>query len=260
MKRLSMVLLLGMLLVGCGKEDYKISVSKSPFFKQGTAVPFVIAVEKDGKKAESLDITGHLEMVKMDHGEIPVTFQETAAGTYESKVTLPMEGEWECVVDIGKSEQVVKLKVEKQDAVAKVGKELVKQQELSFYEVLAQLQQTKADHNQLLTHMIGLKSMALLAKEKGYSVSEAKVQEKLAAGKKSYNLAVIQQFGEEKFWKLEQQRIEEALLADQVMDDLYKQEKQKSPKAGEQEWKFNAAKAYEELLESQVGAIKVEIY
>lgn len=95
MKKLIAVCTLLFILVGCSsRPDYDISMKTAPKYNGEADFPIVIEISENGKPVEGLAITSFLEMAKMDHGTIEVTYQDKGNGLYESRVELPMAGEW----------------------------------------------------------------------------------------------------------------------------------------------------------------------
>src|SRR5690625_143609 len=95
MKRLIFFLLIiSVVLTGCGGGNVDISVVEAPKYKDGVSYPFVISIEDKDKAVTDLDVVATLEMARMDHGTIEVIFSENEAGIYEGDVELPMAGEW----------------------------------------------------------------------------------------------------------------------------------------------------------------------
>jgi len=111
-------MLLILILSGCSSgSDYEFTLKQAPKQKAGESYPVVIEILKDGKPAEGLEFSAYLEMAKMDHGTIELTFEDKGNGLYESSVELPMAGEWlaniEGEADGSPFEHVITFEVEK---------------------------------------------------------------------------------------------------------------------------------------------------
>jgi hypothetical protein len=284
-------------LVGCNKGDWEVSVKTKPFYKEGVSAPFVVEIKENGKPASGLTVHATFEMANMDHGTITTTLKEKSGGIYEGKVQLPMEGEWEMLLRIKNGKQTVeklmKMQVKKEDAVAKINGLAITMEDVRFYQTLSQIgiaigketDQAKYKGEELkerlnywerqnqhlqqihpsVTHLIELHSMALLAKEKGYSVTKSEVAKELTERKRQYDRyktakEIIHQYGEKKFWKQQQQYAKLALLAKKVWNDMVKQTEKENPNVAKTEIYFLAQKKYDELLISQVNSLQIKLY
>lgn len=98
MKKLPMlviVMITVMLMVaGCGGASPEFSVDTAPKYKDGESYPITLSVTDNGEAVTGMDILATLEMEKMDHGTIEVSFDDNGDGTYTGEVELPMGGEW----------------------------------------------------------------------------------------------------------------------------------------------------------------------
>ncbi|MEH7443281.1 FixH family protein [Bacillus sp. JJ1122] len=93
-------MLLMLVLSGCSSDsDYEFTLKQAPKHKAGESYPVVIKILKNGKPAEGLEFAAYLEMAKMDHGTIELTFEDKGNGLYESSVELPMAGEWLATIE-----------------------------------------------------------------------------------------------------------------------------------------------------------------
>jgi hypothetical protein len=284
-------------LVGCNKGDWEVSVKTKPFYKEGVSAPFVVEIKENGKPASGLTVHATFEMANMDHGTITTTLKEKSGGIYEGKVQLPMEGEWEMLLRIKNGKQTVeklmKMQVKKEDAVAKINGLAITMEDVRFHQTLSQIgiaigketDQAKYKGEELkerlnywerqnqhlqqihpsVTHLIELHSMALLAKEKGYSVTKSEVAKELTERKRQYDRyktakEIIHQYGEKKFWKQQQQYAKLALLAKKVWNDMVKQTEKENPNVAKTEIYFLAQKKYDELLISQVNSLQIKLY
>ena len=291
------LLLLLSLITGCSSgPDYKIDVTKELYYQKDTAMPFDIKVTDNKKAVKGLEVSAQLSMTNMDHGSYDVTFAEGKNGTYSGKVNLPMSGKYEAAFtlekDGKKTEKVIDINVTKPKGVAKINGEWVTNEDVAFYQFINNLQleinreaakkkytgkqleeelaylesQEKVNNNknQVLTQIIRLRSMAMLANEKGHQATAAEVDAALGKAREQYNQyesakRLIADYGEEKFWSTEKQQYEMIVLAQKVQKDLIAKVKKENPTFGEQEVYFQAQKQYEELLVSQVNSLKIEI-
>lgn len=291
------LLLLASLLTGCSSgPDYKIDVTKAPYYQKDTAMPFEIKLTENKKAVKGLKINAQLSMTNMDHGTYDVTFTEGKDGTYAGKAELPMGGKYEAAFviekDGKKTEKVIDINVTKPKGVAKINGEWITNEDVAFYQFINQLQleinreaakkkytgkqleeelaylesQEKINNNknQVLTQIIRLRSMAMLANEKGHQATATEVDTALGKAREQYNQyesakKLIAEYGEEKFWTTEKQQYQMIVLAQKVQKDLIAKVKKENPTYGEQEVYFQAQKQYEELLVSQVNSLKIEI-
>lgn len=298
-KRLMFALLLVIaMLAGCGSgPDYTVKVTKELFYQKDAAVPFEIKVTEAKKAVKGLEVSAAFSMANMDHGTTEVKLaDEKKDGTYSGEVALPMSGKYEVAFtlekDGKKSEEVIDINVVKAKGVAKLNGEWITNEDVSFYKLINQLQfaisretaqkkysgaqleeelaylesQEKLidDKNQLVTQIIRLRSMAMLAEEKGHKADAGEVDAALGKVRDQYNGyasagKLIRDYGEEKFWSTEKQQYEMIVLAQKVQQDLVAQVKKENPTMAEQEVYFQAQKKYEELLVSQVNSLKIEI-
>jgi hypothetical protein len=293
----ALLILIAMLAACSSGPEYDVKVNNEIYFGQNEASTIEINVTEDEKAAEGLKVSAVLSMANMDHGTTKVKFEESAeAGIYIGEAKLPMSGKFEAVFtlekDGKKSEKVINLEVLKAQGVAKINGEWITDSDVAFYKVINQLQlemnreaakkqysgaqleeqlaylksqeKIAEDKNNLLTQIIRLRSMAMLAKEKGHSAEPAEVEAALDKARDQYNQyesakALISQYGEDKFWTIERQQYEMIVLSQKIQNDLIAKVKKENPSYGEQEVLFQAQKQYEELLVSQVNSMKIEI-
>lgn len=291
------LLLLAGLLTGCsGGPDYTIDVTKAPYYQKDQAMPFEIKVTDQKKAVKGLKVSAQLAMTNMDHGTYDVTFTEEKNGTYAGKAELPMGGKYEVAFtlekDGKKTEKVMDIQVTKPKGVATINGEWITNEDIAFYKFINRLQleinreaakkkfsgkqleeelaylesqeKLNDDKNQLLTQIIRLRSMAMLANEKGHKASAEEVEAALGKAREQYNQyaaakKLITEYGEEKFWATEEKQYQAIVLAQKVQKDLIEKVKKENPTYGEQEVYFQAQKQYEELLVSQVNSLKIEI-
>lgn len=299
MKKLyaSLFVLLVTFLTGCSQEpDWKLEITKEPVFANEKESNFEIKVTEDGTAVEDLHITAEFAMASMDHGTVNVELDQLSDGVYSGSAKFSMAGEWEAAFTLEKDgstqEKVVNLNVEKAEGVASLNGEWITEEDLEFYQFINKLhieinretdrekytgekldealaywdnqEKLNQDKNQLLTQIIRLRAMAMLGLEKGHKATDQEVDsaiEKVRAQYSSSTAAkqLIAEFGEERFWGIQQQQYARIVLTQKVQNDLIEKVKKENPKAGEQEILFTAEKEYEELLVSQVNSLKIEI-
>lgn len=296
-KIFALLLVIFALLGGCSSgPDYQIKVTKELYFQQGKASPIEIKVTEGSKAVKGLSVTAELSMANMDHGTTKVTFKEVDNGVYSGEVKLPMSGKYEAAFTLEKAdkkmERVIELNVAKPKGVAKLNGEWITADDIAFYKLINRLQleinleaarvkysgkqleeewaylesqgKLAEDPNQLLTQIIRLRSMALLADEKGHKASDAEVEKAVEKARKQYSkyraaMTLIKEYGDEKFWTAEKEQYKLIVLAKKVQDDVTAQVKRDNPKAGSQEILYLAQQKYEDLLVSQVNSLKIEI-
>jgi hypothetical protein len=290
-------LLLLMALVGCSASpEYKIEVTKPVYYQQNTSVPFEIKVTDKEKAVTDLEISAVFSMTNMDHGTYEVELAEGEDGIYSGNVELPMGGKYEILLTLvsdGESvEKVINYEVEKPEGVASINGNWITNDDVEFYKFINRLQlainretdqkrytgdelnealaywdaQEKLveDKNQLLTQIIRLRSMALLAEEKGHQAADSEIEAEINKVQSQYNQfdsakAMIKEYGEDQFWEIEKQQYKLIVLTQKVQSDLVAQVKKENPEMGEQEVIFQAQKLYEELLVSQVNSLEIDI-
>ncbi|QCJ44945.1 hypothetical protein FAY30_25375 [Bacillus sp. S3] len=291
------VLLVIAMLAGCGSgPDYTVKVTKELYYQKDTAAPFEIKVTEGKKSVKGLDVSAEFSMANMDHGTTDVKLAEGKDGSYSGEVALPMNGKYEVAFtlekDGEKAETIMDINVVKAKGVATINGEWITNEDVAFYKFINQLQlainkesaqqkytgeqlreelaylesQEKAadDKNQLLTQIIRLRSMAMLAEEKGHKAAPAEVDAALEKAREQYNgyesaKKLISEYGEDSFWATEKQQYELIVLSQKVQKDMIEKVKKENPTMGEQEVYFQAQKQYEELLVSQVNSLKIEI-
>lgn len=95
MKRLiGMLIMIGIILAGCGSSALDVSLEETPKYKDGVEYPISLSVQDGDGKVTDLEIVATLEMARMDHGVIEVVFTDQGDGIYTGEVALPMAGEW----------------------------------------------------------------------------------------------------------------------------------------------------------------------
>lgn len=291
---LTVLLLIG-LLTGCNAgPDYKVEVTKPIYFQKAATVE--VEITENDKAVEGLEVKAEFSMKNMDHGSNEVELTDVAEGKYSGKVDLTMAGKYEIVFTLEKdgetSEEIIEYEVKKSEGVASINGKWITEEDLTFYKFINSLQlamnretdqkrytgkelegalaywdsQEKLieDKNQLLTQIIRLRAMAMLAEEKGHKVSDMEIATEIEKVRNQYSQfesakAMISEYGEEQFWKIEQQQYQLIVLSQKVQKDLIDQVKKENPTMGEQEVMFQAEKKYEELLVSQVNSLEIVI-
>ena len=294
--RLTALLLLA-LLAGCSADpEYSIDITKPLYQQPDKEMPFEIQVNEKDEGVTGLDVSAEFSMTNMDHGMTKVKLAEGKEGTYSGKVELPMPGKYEILFilekDGKKTEKVISYEVEKPEGVASINGEWITDEDVDFYKFINNLQlainretdqkrytgdqlkealaywdsQEKLveDQNQLLTQIIRLRSMAMLAEEKGHTATDAEIETEINKVRAQYDQfesakAMINEYGEKKFWETEKQQYQLIVLSQKVQKDMIEKVKKENPEMSQQEINFQAQKQYEELLVSQVNSLKIEI-
>jgi hypothetical protein len=294
--RLTALLLLT-LLAGCSADpEYSIDITKPLYQQPDKEMPFEIQVNEKDEGVTGLDVSAEFSMTNMDHGTTEVELTEKEDGIYSGAVKLPMTGKYEIFFtlekDEKKAEQVLNYEVKQPEGVASINGKWITYEDVDFYKLINYLQlainrendqkrytgdqlkealsywesQEKLiqDQNQLLTQIIRLRSMAMLAEEKGHTASDAEVEAEINKVRGQYNQfesakAMINEYGEEKFWETEKQQYQMIVLSQKVQKDIIEKVKKENPDMAQQEINFQAQKQYEELLVSQVNSLEIEI-
>lgn len=294
--RLTALLLL-VLLAGCSADpEYNIKITKPIYQEPDKEMPFEIQVKEKDEGVTELDVSAEFSMTNMDHGMTKVKLTEEEDGIYSGKVELPMPGKYEILFilerDGEKTEKVISYEVEKPEGVASINGEWITHEDVEFYKFINNLQlainretdqkrytgdqlkealaywdsQEKLveDQNQLLTQIIRLRSMAMLAEEKGHTATDTEIETEINKVRAQYDQfesakAMINEYGAEKFWETEKQQYQLIVLSQKVQKDMIEKVKKENPEMSQQEINFQAQKQYEELLVSQVNSLKIEI-
>jgi hypothetical protein len=294
--RLTALLLLA-ILAGCSADpEYNIEVTKPIYQLADKEMPFEIKVTEKDEAATGLNVSAEFSMTNMDHGTTEVELTEEEDGIYSGKVELPMTGKYEIFFvlekDEKKAEKVINYEVKQSEGVASINGEWITNEDIEFYKFINYLQlaintetdqkrytgdqlkealsywesQEKLveDQNQLLTQIIRLRAMAMLAEEKGHTATDAEVEIEINKVRDQYSQfesakAMINEYGEDKFWEIEKQQYQLIVLSQKVQKDIIETVKKENPEMAQQEINFQAQKQYEELLVSQVNSMKIEI-
>jgi hypothetical protein len=292
----TLLLVVGVLAACSSGPNYKVTVTKDLYYVKDTAAPFEIKVTENGKTVKGLGVTAELSMANMDHGTTKVKLVEGKSGMYSGKVQVPMNGKYEMAFELKKgkqkTEKIIDYTVKKPKGVASINGTWITQEDFNFYKFLNQVQlamkqesvkkqysgenlteelaylksqeKTVGDKNQIMTAIIRLRSMAMLAEEKGHKPSLTEADALMRNVKAKYNQSpaaakLINEYGADKFWKMEREQYKLLALTKKVEQDLTAQMKKDNPKAGAQELDYLVQEKYEELLVSQVNSLKIVI-
>jgi hypothetical protein len=291
------VLLMVALLSGCSSSpNYKITMTKQLYFLKDHATSFEIKVTENKKAVSGLAISADVSMANMDHGTMSVNLTDEKNGKYSGKVKLPMDGKYELTFnmkkDNSKTEKTIDYTVKKAAGVAMINGQWIKNEDLQFYQLVNKLQleinrenakktytgsqledelayidsqeKNAKDQNQLLTQIIRIRSMALLAEERGHQATTDAITGAIAKDHAQYDQypavkSLITSFGDKKFNSLEEKEYKFTILADQVMADVTAQAKKDNPNVNDQEVNYQAQQNYEDLLVSQMDSLKIQI-
>jgi hypothetical protein len=294
--RLTALLLLAVL-AGCSADpEYSVEVVKPIYQLADKEMPFEIKVTEKDEAATGLNVLAEFSMTNMDHGTTEVKLTEKENGIYSGKVELPMAGKYEIFFvlerDGKKAEKVINYEVKESEGVASINGEWITNEDIEFYKFINYLQlainretdqkrytgdqlkealsywesQEKLveDQNQLLTQIIRLRAMAMLAEEKGHTATSAEVETEINKVRDQYSQfesakAMINEYGEDKFWEIEKQQYQLIVLSQKVQKDIIEKVKKENPEMAQQEINFQAQKQYEELLVSQVNSMGIVI-
>lgn len=293
---LGLIGILMVFLTACGAKDLNIEVEKDLYFVKDKASTFAIRVTEEENPVEALKIEATFAMLNMDHGTIEAAFTEEGDGVYSTEVELPMAGKWEIVYTIeqdgSSTEEVMEYDVKEANGVATINGEWVTNEDLEFYRFINELhiaisqekdksvyegkeledrlaywdeqKELIQDHNQLLTQIIRLRSIALLGVEKGHEATQEEIATEIENVRQQYEefdvaREMIQEYGEERFWNKEEQQYELIVLSQKVQNDLITKVREENPDVNDQEVMYLAQKLYDELLVSQVGSLEIDI-
>jgi hypothetical protein len=300
MKKLTYFVILfivAVVLTACGTGDnWEVKFNEPLYVTKGKESTVEIKVTEDNKPLTDLNVKAQFEMTSMSHGTVNLKLDDKGDGIYQGKAVFPMAGGYTATFTMKKEgytiEKVLEVEAEKAEGVALINGEPINTDDLEFYRFINMLhiainreadQQTyqgkeleermaywdsqaelNKNNNQLLTQIIRLRSMAILAEEKGHTATKEEVDKEVANIRDKYNQSevassMIKDFGEGKFWNIEKKQYEYIVLTQKVQQDVKDKVKKENPSVGEQEINFLAQKEYEELLVSQVGSMKIEI-
>ncbi|MFT9846794.1 hypothetical protein [Aneurinibacillus sp. REN35] len=154
-----------------------------------------------------------------------------------------------------------------------VNEKAITQQSLAFLKAMNELElamaqekmgEQAANQNMLLTQMIRLHAVAMLAEEKGYTFDAEQAKKETETMKKEYEAhptaaKIIEAYGAKQFWTDEAKMRRLLQLSQRVQYDMMEKAKEQNPKAAASEVRFQAEKAYEELVVSQIGTLKITL-
>lgn len=135
------------------------------------------------------------------------------------------------------------------------------QEKITYWEEQIEYQN---NYNVGLYKIIEIHSMSLLAQEKELSTQPEEVKEAVKSFTEKANQnksaqKLIQDFGKETYQGKVEAYFTEKLLSDQIYNILKEDVKKDKPDATEQEIAFEANKKYDELYQSQVSSLDLEI-
>jgi hypothetical protein len=271
-------------------------MTKQLYFLKDHATSFEIKVTENKKAVSGLAISADVSMANMDHGTMSVSLTDEKNGKYSGKVKLPMDGKYELTFnmkkDNSKTEKIIDYTVKKAAGVAMINGQWIKNEDLLFFKLVNKLQleinrenakktytdsqledelayidsqeKNAKDENQLLTQIIRIRSMALLAEERGHQVTTDAITGAIAKDHAQYDQypdvkSLITSFGDKKFSSLEEKEYKYTILANQVMADVTAQAKKDNPNVNDQEVNYQAQQNYEDLLVSQMDSLKIQI-
>lgn len=285
------------LLAACGTQtDWKVEITKPLQFVKGKDTPFEIKITDQGKPVTGVSATAEIAMVNMNHGNLNIRLEEGEKGLYSGTAIPTMAGEYEVILTLKQDgrtfEKVLKMEIKTTEDAATINGEPITREDLDFYRFINELhiainreadrityqgseldermaywdsqEKLNQDKNQLLTQIIRLRAIAMLAMEKGYHASDAEVEAEISKIRDKYSQSavastLIAQFGEERFWKIEQKQYQLIVLTQKVQNDVKEQVRKENPSVGDQEINFLAKKKYEDLLISQVNSLEIVI-
>lgn len=292
------VLILVVLLSGCGGEgkDWEVDITKPLTFAKDQETEFEILITNQGKPVTGVNATAHIDMSTMNHGSLNLKLIEGENGHYVATGTPTMAGKYDVVLKLKKDgytfEKFLEMDVEKAEGVATINGEAITSSDLEFYAFINTLhiainreadqqayqgaeldermnywdsqEKLNDDKNQLLTQIIRLRSMALLGVEKGHKATAEEVATEIATIRAKYEqseaaVALINEFGEQKFWDTQENQYKMIVLTQKVQKDLVEMVRKENPGVSEQEITYLAQKQYEDLLVSQVNSLEIKI-
>ncbi|CAG7641517.1 hypothetical protein PAESOLCIP111_04240 [Paenibacillus solanacearum] len=269
-----------LLLNGCsGSPHWEAKLEAPPEMTEGAVMPIRLTVSEKGAPVSGLTVAAELEMARMAHDRMKADFREKGNGVYEAMINLPMDGSWVASITMEgkgvKQQQTIEFQTRKSASpiAATVNGSVITQEDLDFYAIAGSAEAAAngsgaaeaGSRSVLLTQIIRLQAIGLLAKEKGHrpdtrevealserarkaEASDAATQERIAA------------FGADRYRQKQQERLELLSLARQVQAEVEAAIQAEHPQAAAGEIRFQTAKAYEELLVSQMSTLSVAVY
>lgn len=106
------LMILSIVFAGCSsKPAYQATIQVPEKFTAGQEIPISLQVKLDNQPATGLTVSAVLEMKKMNHGTVDVTFVEKGNGEYVANAKLPMGGEWIAVTQLKKDNNTVEQEI-----------------------------------------------------------------------------------------------------------------------------------------------------
>ncbi|MBP1932457.1 FixH family protein [Ammoniphilus resinae] len=106
-KIMGMILFLSLALTaGCSSTPHWEIVMKTDYTYQ-QQLPLTIEINENSQPVEGLQVKATLEMEKMDHGEVDVTFEDQGNGQYIGQAALPMGGDWVAYIELTDGKQAM---------------------------------------------------------------------------------------------------------------------------------------------------------
>jgi len=163
---------------------------------------------------------------------------------------------------------------EKELVYASVGGKKITQEEIDYECFRAKLQQALTDavplkscpsDEVIISQIIELRAIDYLAKDKGVSATPLEVQQRLDTLKKDLALSktfreMVSSYGEEKFWKHEEQRYFTIINTEKIKESLMKEEKEKHSYYDEETLQLTAQQNLEDLIVEAVGLVETTIF
>lgn len=157
---------------------------------------------------------------------------------------------------------------------ASVGGQEITQEEMDYECFRAELQNALANEatqnfcppeKTIISQIIELKAIDYLAKEKEVAATAEEVNIRIDKLKKDITSTPVFQekvteFGEEKFWKYEEQRYFTIINAEKVKEKLFEEEKAKHSYLDNETLKLNAKQNFDDLIVEAVGLVEPTIF
>jgi len=106
-KWMGMLLFFSLVLIaGCGSTPHWEITMDTDYTYQGQ-LPLTIEINDNNQPIEGLQVKATLEMEKMDHGEVDITFDDQGNGQYVGQAALPMGGDWVAYIQLTNGKQTM---------------------------------------------------------------------------------------------------------------------------------------------------------
>lgn len=152
---------------GCGSATkWQSTLTVQGEYKEGEALPILLEVKEKEQPATGLTIQASLEMKRMNHGTVEVTFTEKGSGVYESTATLPMHGDWTANLKLSDGKVIEEISIDftvnggktseagssQEKLIATIQDEKITKDDIDFYELInvMQIAMYKEDDKQRL--------------------------------------------------------------------------------------------------------------